>query len=145
MIPRPLALALLAVLVPVLPVAAQYSQYPLDARLVEAKRLAGSVAAALQACAQSRGAGGACVLADVAGRVGVSAAGLTGDGRWRVDPGSAVALRGGAATGAVTVSGAPGRDTDRLALGLYLTPGGRVLRCDTRSLTPPGPGGGEAC
>jgi hypothetical protein len=40
-------------------------------------------------------------------------------------------------TGAVTVSGAAGRDTDAIALALYSSPTGMTLRCKTTSLTPP--------
>ena len=84
------------------PVAAQYLR---EAKLVEAKALAGSALNALQGCLQGKGAGATCTLSEVAGRVSVNAAsGATGDGRWMVGTGSALTLGGGGqTTGIVTI------------------------------------------
>ena len=126
------------------PVAAQYLR---EAKLVEAKALAGSALNALQGCLQGKGAGATCTLSEVAGRVSVNAAsGATGDGRWMVGTGSALTLGGGGqTTGIVTISGVPGRDTDNMSVALYVTMTGRVMRCETTSRVPPAIGGGQPC
>src|SRR3989304_2176506 len=61
-----------------------YLGYTKDAKSAEGKALAGSAMTALQGCVQAKGAGGTCALADITGRIGTTAAGLTGDGRWDV-------------------------------------------------------------
>ena len=58
-----------------------YLGYTKDARLAEGKALAGSVMTALQGCIQAKGTG-TCAKSEIVNRVGVSAAGNTGDGRW---------------------------------------------------------------
>src|SRR5215470_10813424 len=61
-----------------------YLGYVRDARLAEAKALAGAALTAAQACAQNDPTGATCTLANLAQRIGVSSAGLTGDGKWTV-------------------------------------------------------------
>src|SRR3989338_7695064 len=61
-----------------------YLGYTKDAKSAEGKALAGSAMTALQGCVQYKGAGGTCARADIAGRIGVTTAGVTGDGRWTV-------------------------------------------------------------
>ena len=113
--------------------------YARDAKAAEAKALAGSVLKVLEGCAQARGSGGTCSLPDIATRASIGPTGLTGDGRWTVGTADlAVSASSGppSLSGVITVAGIAGRDTDRIALGMYVSPGGIVLRCNTTSLTP---------
>src|SRR5438876_2672282 len=61
-----------------------YLGYVRDSRLAEAKALAGAALTAAQACAQNDPSGATCKLADLAQRIGVTAAGVSGDGRWTI-------------------------------------------------------------
>ena len=121
--------------------------YARDARAAEAKAIAGSVLKALEGCAQARGTGGACSRSDIAQRASIDTTGLTGDGRWTVGTADLAVGSGPIPTlsGVVTVSGVSGRDTDRLALGMYVGSSGVMLRCTTESLTPPSITSGDAC
>ncbi len=122
--------------------------YARDAKAAEAKALAGSVLKVLEGCAQARGSGGSCSLPDIATRASISPAGLTGDGRWSVNTADLAISEGGGAptlSGVITVSGIAGRDTDRIALGMYVSGTGVVLRCNTYSLTPPAQTEGDSC
>jgi len=121
--------------------------YARDARAAEARALAGSVLKALEGCAQARGSGGACSRSDIAQRASIGTTGLTGDGRWMIGTADLAVGSGGAPalSGVVTVSGVPGRDTDLMAVGMYVSSTGVVLRCATNSITPPGSTSGDAC
>ena len=117
-----------------------YLGYTKDAKSAEGKALAGSAMTALQGCVQAKGAGGTCALADIVGRIGVTAAGVTGDGRWdvalanlTVSPGTAVPTF----SGTIGVTGVAARDTDKIAMAMFPGTWGVVLRCTTTSLTPP--------
>src|SRR5262249_40163038 len=56
-----------------------------DARLAEAKALAGSALTALSGCVQVKGAGSTCVRSEIAQRVGLDTSSFnTYDGRWNV-------------------------------------------------------------
>src|SRR5207247_5820811 len=61
-----------------------YLGYTKDARLAEAKALAGSAMTSLSGCVQVKGTGGNCVVTEVQNRVGLDATGSTYDGRWVV-------------------------------------------------------------
>src|SRR5439155_16515917 len=61
-----------------------YLGYVRDSRLAEAKALAGAALTAAQACAQNDPSGATCKLADLAQRIGVTAGGGSGDGRWTI-------------------------------------------------------------
>src|SRR5437773_1074498 len=63
-----------------------YLGYVRDSRLAEAKALAGAAVTAAQGCSfQNSGCEGTeCTVAELAGRMGTTAAGVTGDGRWTV-------------------------------------------------------------
>src|SRR5947207_11807321 len=62
-----------------------YLGYTRDARLAEAKALAGSALTALSGCVQVKGAGQSCVRSDVAQRVGMDTSTFnTYDGRWNI-------------------------------------------------------------
>jgi type IV pilus assembly protein PilA len=61
-----------------------YLGYVRDSRLAEAKALAGAALTAAQACAQNDPTGATCTLGLLAQRIGVTNAGLTGDGKWTV-------------------------------------------------------------
>ena len=121
--------------------------YARDARAAEAKALAGSVLKALEGCAQARGSGGACSRSDIAQRASIATTGLTGDGRWMIGTADLAVGTAGvpALSGVITVSGVPGRDTDLLAVGMYVSATGVVLRCSTNSITPPSSTSGDAC
>jgi len=63
-----------------------YLGYVRDSRLAEAKALAGAAMTAAQACSFQNSGNEAteCTVAKLAGRMGTTAAGVTGDGRWTV-------------------------------------------------------------
>ena len=62
-----------------------YLGYTRDARLAEAKALAGSALTALSGCVQVKGSGGNCSRSEVAQRVGMDTSTFnTYDGRWNV-------------------------------------------------------------
>ena len=117
-----------------------YLGYTKDAKSAEGKALAGSAMTALQGCVQSKGAGGTCGLGDIAGRIGVTTAGVTGDARWTVGAASLTVSSGTAVptfSGTIGVSGIAARDTDNIAMAMFPGTWGVVLRCTTTSLTPP--------
>ena len=138
--------AILGVLCPLVAATVVGAQYLREAKLTEAKALAGSALTALQGCLHAKGPGATCTLAEVAGRISVNPSGATPDGRLIVGAGSALTLESsGNFTGVITVSGVSGRDTDNTSLALYATPSGRMMRCDTTSRVPPGISGGQPC
>jgi MSHA pilin protein MshA len=116
-----------------------YLGYVRDSRLAEGKALAGAALTAAQACAQNDPTGGTCGMATLAQRIGVSAAGVTGDGRWTVAV-TTVGLNTAANTftgGPITVTGgvAP---VDNMAAGIYISAGGVVsMHCTTDSAGAP--------
>ncbi len=124
-----------------------YLGYTKDAKSAEGKALAGSAMTALQGCVQARGAGGTCSRTDIQGRIGVDTAGTTGDGRWVVGTASLTVSTAAAPTfsGTITVAGVASKDTDQIAIAMYPTSTGVILRCTTTSLTPPGSTAGESC
>ena len=126
-----------------------YLGYTKDARTAEGKALAGSALTALQGCVQAKGSGGSCSLADITNRVGVTTAGLTGDGRWQVNSATLTVSSGtGAPTfdGTINISGQASKDTDLIGIGMYIQDtGGITLRCNTTTTTPPGPTAGDPC
>src|SRR2546427_9263575 len=61
-----------------------YLGYTKDARLAEAKALAGSAMTALSRSVQVKGTGGNCVVSEVQQRIGLDTANTTYDGRWQV-------------------------------------------------------------
>src|SRR5712671_3938258 len=63
-----------------------YLGYVRDSRLAEAKALAGAVLTAAQACSMQNSGSEAtnCTVALLSQRIGVTTAGVTGDGRWVV-------------------------------------------------------------
>lgn len=123
-----------------------YLGYTKDAKLAEGKALAGSALTALQACAASKGPAQSCTLPQVASRLGVTSAGVTGDGRWTIDPGSTITVNSDHTySGSVGVSGS-GTDNQDMAAALFGTSTGIVLRCNLTGSTPPtGVGDGEPC
>ena len=117
-----------------------------DVKLAEGKQVAGTVLRALQQCLQTKGPGSSCTLAEVGALANVNRTnGSTPDGRWFVAPGAALTLSGTTMSGSVLVSGAAGKDTNGLAVSLFVSPGGNTFRCEMRSGVPPGPGGGQPC
>ena len=117
-----------------------YLGYTRDARLAEAKALAGSALTALSGCVQVKGTGQNCVVSEVAQRVGLTSASPfnTYDGRWSVPTAqlSVSTDNPPQLTGTVTVSGVGGNATG-MSLAMFATPTGVVLRCDVSSATPP--------
>ena len=110
-----------------------YLGYVRDSRLAEAKAMAGAALTASQACAQNDPAAATCTLANLAQKIGVTAAGVSGDGRWTVAI-TAVTLDvnnnrfGG---GPITVAGTGGNVAD-LSAGVFIDAGGVVtIRCKT--------------
>lgn len=125
-----------------------YLGYTKDAKLAEGKALLGSVMTALQGCVQAKGSGQSCSVSEILNRVGVSTAGVTGDGRWTVTTSGSLAV---SSTSPPTFSGTiqavgTGADTAALSLGMFPTTTGVFLRCNSSSSTPPsGPTAGEPC
>ena len=125
-----------------------YLGYTKDAKLAEGKALLGSVMTALQSCVQAKGSGQSCVVSEIVNRVGVTTAGVTGDGRWTVTTTGSLAV---SSTSPPTFSGTiqaagSGADTAALSLGMFPTTTGVFLRCNSNSSTPPsGPTAGEPC
>jgi len=113
-----------------------YLGYVRDSRLAEAKALAGAALTAAQACASNDPTGATCTLGNLAQRIGVTAAGVSGDGRWTVGiaAGSEVTLNvanNRFAGGPVTVAGAGGNVAD-LSAGVFINAAGVVsIRCKT--------------
>ena len=125
-----------------------YLGYTKDAKSAEGKALAGSAMTALQGCVQSKGAGGTCARGDIAGRIGVSSGtGFTGDNRWAVGTATLTVTTATVPTfsGTINVFGSTTADTNLIAISMFPTNTGGILRCTTTSLTPPGSTTGEAC
>ena len=125
-----------------------YLGYTSDARTAEGKALAGSAMTALQGCVQAKGAGGTCVIAEITNRVGVSSASfLTGDLRWKLVSAQLTvsATSPPTFTGTIAVSGAVGKDTANIGIGMYATNTGVFLRCTTTTTDIPGTGAGDPC
>ena len=124
-----------------------YLGYTSDAKLAEAKALAGSAMTSLSGCVQIKGSGGNCVVSEVQQRIGLDAAGKTYDGRWLISVAQlSVSGTPPALTGTITVSGVAGKNTDGLSLAMFAETSGVTLRCETTSVTPPtSPTAGIAC
>jgi prepilin-type N-terminal cleavage/methylation domain-containing protein len=116
-----------------------YLGYTRDARLAEAKALAGSALTALSGCVQVKGAGQSCVRSEVAQRVGLNTSTFqTYDGRWSVPTADLTVTTDNPPqlTGQVSVSGVGGNAVG-MSLSMFGTATGVVLRCDVTSSTPP--------
>jgi prepilin-type N-terminal cleavage/methylation domain-containing protein len=116
-----------------------YLGYAKEAKLAEGKAMAGSVLTAFQGCTQAKGPGRSCTLTEIARRIGVSNAGLTGDGRWTVVTTSRLAVSTSNPpnfTGTIQVFGRTPNNV-AVALSLFPTTRGVILRCTTTSSTPP--------
>ena len=125
-----------------------YLGYTKDAKLAEGKALLGSVMTALQGCVQAKGSGQSCSVSEIVNRVGVSTAGVTGDGRWTVTTSGSLAVSSASPptfSGTIQAAGS-GADTASLSLGMFPTTTGVFLRSNSASSTPPtGPTAGEPC
>ena len=124
-----------------------YLGYTSDAKLAEAKALAGSAMTSLSGCVQIKGSGGNCVVSEIQQRVGLDTAGKTYDGRWLISIAQlSVSGTPPALLGTITVSGVAGKNTDGLSLAMFAETSGVTLRCDTTSVTPPAStSSGNAC
>jgi type IV pilus assembly protein PilA len=117
-----------------------YLGYTRDARLAEAKALAGSVMTALSGCVQVKGATQSCVTTEVAQRVGVgtSAPFSTYDNRWSLTT-AELTVTGTippALLGTIGVSGIGG-NASGMSVSMFATASGVVLKCDVNSASPP--------
>jgi prepilin-type N-terminal cleavage/methylation domain-containing protein len=125
-----------------------YLGYTRDARLAEAKALAGSVMTALSGCVQVKGPGGNCVRSEIAQRVGINTSTFqTYDGRWSVPTAQLTVGTGNPPdlTGTISVSGIGG-NASGMSVAMFATTSGVVLRCDVNSSTPPASStSGTAC
>ena len=116
-----------------------YLGYTRDARLAEAKALAGSALTALSGCVQVKGAGQSCDRVDVAQRVGLNSTSFnTYDGRWSIPTATLTVTTDNPPQllGTVMVSGVGGNAAG-MSLSMFATPTGMVLKCDVTSATPP--------
>jgi prepilin-type N-terminal cleavage/methylation domain-containing protein len=109
-----------------------YLGYVRDARLAEAKALVGNALTAAQACAQNDPSGATCTLANLSQRIGTSAVGVTGDGRWTV---AVTAVTLDVATnqfggGPITVVGNV-NPVNNMGAGAYIAAGVVTMRCTT--------------
>ena len=111
-----------------------YLGYVRDARLAEAKAVAGAALTASQACAQNDPAGTSCTLANLAQRIGVTTAGVSGDGRWTVaiTPVTLNTTTNKFGGGPVTVAGTGGNVAD-MSAGVFIdsTSGVVTIHCKT--------------
>ena len=117
-----------------------YLGYVRDSRLAEAKALAGAAMTAAQACSFQNSGNEAteCTVAKLAGRMGTTTAGVTGDGRWAVgittvtlDTSTNNRFLGGP----VKVAGilAP---VNNMAAAIFIDTGGILtMRCNTNGTT----------
>jgi len=116
-----------------------YLGYTRDARLAEARALAGSALTALSGCVQVKGAGSTCVRSEIAQRVGLDTSSFnTYDGRWNIPTAELTVTTSNPPQllGQVSVSGVGGNATG-MSLSMFGTATGVVLRCDVNSATPP--------
>lgn len=114
-----------------------YLGYTKDARLAEAKALAGSAMTSLSGCVQIKGTGGNCVVSEVQQRVGLDTNNTTYDSRWQMSTAQlTVSGTPPGLTGTITVSGQAGNAAG-ISLAMFATTTGVVLRCDTTTSTPP--------
>lgn len=116
-----------------------YLGYTKEAKLAEGKAMAGSVLTALQGCIQAKGPGRSCSVTEVTRRIGVSSAGITGDGRWTVVTTSRLSVSSTNPprfTGTIQVFGRTPNNV-AVALSMFPTTRGVFLRCTTASSTPP--------
>ena len=116
-----------------------YLGYVRDSRLAEAKAMAGAALTAAQACAQNDPGAVTCTLANLAQRIGVTAGGVSGDGRWTVGFTANVTLDvvnnrfGG---GPITVTGQAATNVANMAAGVFIDAAGVVtIHCNTTSTT----------
>lgn len=116
-----------------------YLGYTRDARLAEAKALAGSALTALSGCVQVKGAGGTCARSEVSQRVGLNSSTFnTYDDRWNVPTAQLTVTTDNPPQllGQVSVSGVGG-NANGMSLSMFATATGMVLRCDVTSATAP--------
>ncbi len=116
-----------------------YLGYTRDARLAEAKAVAGSTMTALSGCVQIKGATQSCVRSEVAQRVGVDTTSFnTYDGRWSLTQADLTVTGANppALLGTIGISGIGG-NASGMSLAMFATATGVVLRCDVNSATPP--------
>ena len=113
-----------------------YLGYVRDSRLAEAKALAGAALTASQACAQNDPAGTTCTLTNLAQRIGVTNAGVSGDARWTVGitPVTLNVATNQFGGGPVTVAGNTATNVANMAAGVFIDAAGVVtIRCNTTS------------
>jgi prepilin-type N-terminal cleavage/methylation domain-containing protein len=114
-----------------------YLGYTSDARLAEAKAIAGSAMTSLSGCVQVKGSGGNCVVSEVQSRIGLDSANMTYDRRWQVSTAQlTVSGTPPSLTGTITVAGIGG-NANGMSLAMFAETSGVTLRCDTTSATPP--------
>ena len=116
-----------------------YLGYTRDARLAEAKALAGSAMTSLSGCVQVKGAGQSCSVGEIAQRVGVNTSTFqTYDGRWSIPTAQLTVSTANPPDlqGVIAVSGIGG-NANGMSLAMFATTSGVVLRCDVNSSTPP--------
>jgi type IV pilus assembly protein PilA len=111
-----------------------YLGYVRDSRLAEAKALAGATLTAAQACAQNDPAATTCTLANLAGRIGVTSGGISGDTRWTVaiTPVTLDVNTNKFGGGPITVAGAAGTNVADMSAGVFIDAVGIVtIHCKT--------------
>jgi prepilin-type N-terminal cleavage/methylation domain-containing protein len=126
-----------------------YVGYVRDAKLAEGKALVGSALTALQACAQTQSST-TCDLPAIASKVGVTAGGVTGDGRWTLAvPVNVTMSNANPPTlnaGQITAVGNGPNNDANLRIALFIGGTGLVnMRCNTSGTMPADATAGDAC
>jgi type II secretory pathway pseudopilin PulG len=124
-----------------------YLGYLRDARLAEARAIAGSTLGALRSCVVAKGGDASCSLAEIGEGVGVSRSGLSADARWHITRATLTPISRNPLvfSGLIAVAGRA-KDTADTALAMFESAAGIAVRCSTSSSVPPmSPSEGEAC
>ena len=89
---------------------------------------------ASQACAQNDPSGVTCTLTSIVQRIGVTSAGVSGDGRWTVaiTPVTLAVATNNFGGGPITVAGSAGTNVANMAAGVFISAAGVVtIHCNT--------------
>ena len=117
-----------------------YLGYVRDSRLAEGKAIVGSILTAAQGCAQVNAGSEAtlCTFDQIKVKAGITAANLTGDGKWTASQTAVITLdttTNQFAGGPITVAGNAGTPVSGMAAAVFITGGVTQMRCNTGGTT----------
>jgi type IV pilus assembly protein PilA len=117
-----------------------YLGYVRDARLAEAKAIAGSILTSAQGCAQVNSGAEAtlCTFDQIKTKAGILANNHTGDGKWTASQTAVVTIDTATyrfSGGPITVAGNNGTAVASMAAAVFITGGVSQMRCNTGSTT----------